>query len=214
MEEIWKDIEGYEGIYQVSNLGRIKSFIGYNGHEYVDRVKILKQSNTTTGYKKVELTKNKLKKSHKVHRLVAFAFIPNPNHKPNINHKDGNPVNNKVENLEWCTQKENVQHAVDTGLRGVYNFDKAELKELYRKYGSSRIGEIYGTSATPILKAINKYGITKRKSGAQNKFNITEEFLLSELKSKTQVQLAREIGCTQSLLSHYVKRIRIGGKIR
>lgn len=214
MGEVWKDIEGYENLYQVSNLGRVKSLVGFNGHIYVNRVKVLKQSNTTTGYKKVELTINKRRKSHKVHRLVAFAFIPNPNHKPNINHKDGNPINNKVENLEWCTQRENVQHAVDTGLKGVYSFDKAELEELYSKYGTKKIGELYGVSFTPILKAINDYGITKRKSGAQNKYNITEEYLLNELKVKTQTELAKEIGCTQSLLSHYVKRINIGGKIR
>jgi len=214
MEEIWKDIEGYEGLYMVSNLGRIKSLVGFNGHIYVNRVKILNQSNTTTGYKKVELAKDKKKKSFKVHRLVAFAFIPNADKKPNINHKDGNPTNNNAKNLEWCTQKENVQHAVDTGLRNVYKFDKAEIEHLYGKYGTKKIGELYGVSFGPILKAINDYGIVKRKTGAQNKYNITEEYLLKELKTKTQTELAKEIGCTQSLISHYVKRIKIGGKIR
>lgn len=104
--EQWKQVIGYEGLYEVSNYGNVRN--ANSGH-------VLSQSNTTTGYKKVELYKNG-RKSLKVHRLVAFAFINNVDGKPYINHKNGNKADNRVENLEWSTQKENVNHAICTGL--------------------------------------------------------------------------------------------------
>ena len=96
--EIWKDIKGFEGLYQVSNQGRIKSIISN---------KILKQIRHHKGYIITCLTKNKIHKTYQVHRLVGAAFVPNPNKYPHINHKDENPTNNSAENLEWCTQKYN-----------------------------------------------------------------------------------------------------------
>ena len=86
--EVWKPVVGYEGLYEVSNLGRIKSLVGWNGHKYVNREKIMNQSITTTGYKKIELTKDGIKKSLKVHRLVAQAFIPLIAGKTVVNHKE------------------------------------------------------------------------------------------------------------------------------
>ena len=100
MEEIWKDIEGYEGLYQVSNLGRIKSLHGLSE-------KIMKNSNGSGGYQKLSLTKNKIPKNFFVHRLVAQAFIPNPESKPEVNHIDEDKTNNRVDNLNWMTSKEN-----------------------------------------------------------------------------------------------------------
>lgn len=118
--EEWKSIKGYEGLYMVSNLGRVKSLCGFNGHEYVKREKILnpyKQKAGKNYYRSVvKLSKDGSRKDFKVHRLVADAFIPNPELKSNINHIDGNPLNNRVDNLEWCTQKENIIHAIDTDL--------------------------------------------------------------------------------------------------
>lgn len=108
MEEIWKDIKGYEDLYQVSNLGKIKSLkqmiCCWNGHkiiQYEMPEKILSQR-IRSNYYAVGLTKNKKQKTYSVHRLVAQAFIPNPENKKCINHKDENKLNNKVENLEWC----------------------------------------------------------------------------------------------------------------
>ena len=100
MEEIWKDIEGYEGLYQVSNLGRVKSFPRKGTHTTKER--ILKLTKSNKNYVIVILKNNYIQKAKSVHRLVAEAFIPNPNNLPQVNHKDENKLNNKVDNLEWC----------------------------------------------------------------------------------------------------------------
>lgn len=105
MDEIWKDISGYEGLYQVSNLGNIKSF-NYGGH---GKIKLLKLENFK-GYKRVVLSKNGKTKRYFVHRLVAMTFIPNPDDLPIVNHKDENKTNNNVNNLEWCTHEYNVNY--------------------------------------------------------------------------------------------------------
>ena len=108
MEEIWKDIKEYEGLYQVSNLGRIKS-LPRNGTVQV--VKILNPCKDTYGYLRIKLSKNNKAKKYQVHRLVAQAFIPNPENKPQVNHLDGNKLNNYYKNLEWCTNGENQIHS-------------------------------------------------------------------------------------------------------
>ena len=109
MEEIFRDIEGYNGSYQVSNLGRVKSF--KNGHE-----KILKQGISSVGYLYVILCQDGTATTSRVHRLVAETFIPNTENKPQVNHKDGCKTNNCITNPEWCTCSENVKHAFLNGL--------------------------------------------------------------------------------------------------
>lgn len=104
MYEIWKDIKGYEGLYQVSNFGRVKSL------KYSTEGKILKGRHTGKGYLSVALFRNSVRKSTCIHRLVAQAFIPNPENKPEVNHIDENKLNNNVSNLEWVTPKENSNH--------------------------------------------------------------------------------------------------------
>lgn len=110
MEE-WKDIAGYEGLYQVSNYGRIKRLerLVYYGNRspFLVKEKILELTNHKRGYKTIMLHKNKKSKLWLVHRLVALTFMPNPNNYPQVNHKDENKLNNKVENLEWCTNEYN-----------------------------------------------------------------------------------------------------------
>lgn len=105
--EEWKDVPNYEGLYQVSNLGRIKSLRDKNGKA---REKILKLKLSKFGYYQICLCKNGKQKWYFVHRLVALAFIPNPNNLPQINHIDENKTNNYVENLEWCTSKYNSNY--------------------------------------------------------------------------------------------------------
>ena len=112
MEELWKDIEGYEGLYQISNMGRLKALAkpskGY-GYKYaVDR--IIKPVRCTNGYYEAHLHVNGDKKIFLMHRLVAKHFIPNPNNLPQVNHKDEDISNNRVDNLEWCTPKYNANY--------------------------------------------------------------------------------------------------------
>ena len=112
--EIWKDIKGYEGYYQVSDHGRVRSqdrtVIFSDGHVHYYKTKVLTPCPEKDGYLLVCLRKNGRKQTPKVHRLVAQAFIPNPHGLPIINHKDQNRTNNHVSNLEWCTNKYNVTY--------------------------------------------------------------------------------------------------------
>lgn len=113
MQEVWKDIVGYEGYYQVSNLGRVKSLrLKVYSHAQkraipVMREKILKQFPNTKKYLNVDLRRNGTRNTQAVHRLVAKAFISNENDYPQVNHKDENKQNNRVDNLEWCTNQYN-----------------------------------------------------------------------------------------------------------
>lgn len=123
-EELWKDIKEYEGIYQVSNLGRIKSL------KFM-KEKILKPKKTSKGYLQVLLYKNGKRKYFRIHRLVAETFVPNPYNKPEVNHIDGDKENNKENNLEWTTIQENRKHAYKIGLRG----DRESIRKMCIKNG-------------------------------------------------------------------------------
>lgn len=109
--EIWKSIKGYEGFYQVSNKGRIKSLKRKTIDGRSLKEIIRKLGLGFTGYYHIDLWKDNCAKTIKVHRLVAQAFIPNPDNKPQINHVNGIKSYNEVDNLEWCTARENVQHS-------------------------------------------------------------------------------------------------------
>lgn len=139
--EIWKDIKDYEGLYQVSNLGNIKSLkrtvkISKSKEKYKEVPEcILKPCHTKKGYLYVTLANNGIVKNARVHKLVANAFIPNSNENLQINHIDGNKENNNVNNLEWVTCKENIQKAWEMGLC-------ENIRELCSKLGKSKKGLI------------------------------------------------------------------------
>ena len=119
MQEKWKPIEGFEG-YKISNQGRVKSLSRTikksNGSLYVVKEKILKQSHNKQGYSMIILRKNSKSNGLSIHRLVAKTFLKG-DVKKQVNHKDGNKTNNLVDNLEWVTASENIQHSYDMGLR-------------------------------------------------------------------------------------------------
>lgn len=118
MQEIWKDIEGYEGSYQVSNCGKVRSLtrkVSCMGGQRTIKGKVLKPTVSSNLYLTVDLRQHQKHKTQSIHRLVAQAFIPNPQKYNVINHKDNNPQNNIVTNLEWCTQSYNVKYAYEKG---------------------------------------------------------------------------------------------------
>ena len=120
MDEIWRDIEGYKGLYQISNKGRVKRL--YKASE-----RILKLHDNGRGYLRVALTKESSLKFIMIHRLVAQAFIPNPNNLPEINHRDENKKNNCVENLEWCDRVYNINYGTrnERASRKILQYSKS-----------------------------------------------------------------------------------------
>lgn len=168
--EIWKDLPEYEGLYQASNKGRIKR----NNH----LIKLIIQK---TGYLNVSLCKNGISKTCRVHKLIAKIFIPNPNNYQSINHKNGNKQDNRVENLEWCTQSYNNWHATfildkghnklsmedaNTIRKDVLNGKYKNIKEISEKYKCNRLiienilaNNCYKTNNSYPIKALCKKNI-------------------------------------------------------
>ena len=132
MNEVWKDVVGYEGYYLVSNIGNVKS---------LNRNKLLSPC-CDRGYKKVVLYKNSIKQKTGVHRLVAKAFIDNKNNYLEVNHIDENKSNNTVENLEWCNRKQNLQHSIDSGKLKVTRVKQYDLSGRFiKEYNSATQAE-------------------------------------------------------------------------
>ena len=145
MGEIWKDVVGYEGLYQVSNLGRIKSF---RGKRSKDGIMSLGENH---GYKVILVPNGKSRKMLLVHRLVAQAFIPNPENKPDIDHINGDRQDNRVENLRWCTPLENMNNPItrqriSEAVQGEKNpfYGHKHNSKSKNKMSQSRLGRFSG----------------------------------------------------------------------
>ncbi len=151
--EEWRPVVGYEGLYEISNLGRVKNLRKKRINDVWHTETLMKPKNNKEIYHRVELSKSGNRKITGVHQLVAAAFINNPENKPNINHINGKRDDNRIENLEWCTQKENIQHAWDTGL------SKARKGGHHQSSKAIMIIDIIKNSVTSIgsLKAGAKY---------------------------------------------------------
>lgn len=173
MVEIWKSIPGFEGLYEISSLGNIKSLDRYVNHnstfKALKKGKILKQKINKLGYKSIVLY-SKNKRFYKyIHRLVAIEFIDNPEDKQCVNHIDGNPYNNNVKNLEWSTYKENIKHALDNDLMNPpigercaqSKIKKADVIDIRRAYSNtgirqSDIARIYKLDQSTVSNIINR----------------------------------------------------------
>ena len=117
--EEWRAVSGYEGLYEVSSGGKVRRISGWGNKNngWRQATGLVKLETNKSGYMRIKLSKNGIRTWYLVHRLVALAFIENPDEKPYVNHKDGNKANNSVDNLEWCTSRENQVHAFATGLK-------------------------------------------------------------------------------------------------
>lgn len=168
MNEIWKDIEGYEGLYQVSNFGRVKR---------VTTGRILKGGKDRGGYLRITLCKNGVTSTKTIHRLVAQAFIPNPENKPEVNHIDENKTNNNVLNLDWMTAKENINHGTHNERVSktqsipiiATNIKTDESKEFYGANECARQLGVHQSHITNVLKGKYKQtgGYTFKYKGVE-----------------------------------------------
>ena len=147
-----KDVCGYEGLYKVDENGNVFS---------VRNNKLLKRMMFPSGYEYVHLCNGKGKtKLFRVHRLVAETFIPNPNNLPEVNHKDGDKLNNNVKNLEWCTNLENMRHSVETGLRNVKGENNPSAKLTVKDVINIRKEYIPKSKEFGTVALARKYGVT------------------------------------------------------
>ena len=161
MQEIWKPIKDYEGIYEVSNLGRIKTLSRtINGRKMPEKIK--KLDKTKQGYLRIELSKNKINKKYSVHRLVAQTFIDNANNYPCINHKDENKMNNNVDNLEWCT------HLYNNLYNNKHKRNCKKIKQLDENYNIINIFESINEASeeTNIIRTEISNCLNKRQKTA------------------------------------------------
>lgn len=158
MREVFEDLIGYEDSYQISDSGRVFTKRRLDGNRIIYGRELI-PTITSDGYLKVTLTKDSVSKKFYIHRLVATQFIENKNNLPQVNHKDGNKLNNSVSNLEWCTKTENQNHAVLNNLmqhgedRPSAKLTEAQVLEIYKLKGIMRaqdIADIYGVSKNTI----------------------------------------------------------------
>lgn len=166
-KEIWKDVVGYEGLYLVSNHGRIQSadrMVQYKTHSQFKKGKVMTPSEVSKGYLQVGLYRDKKVKRAYVHRLVAEAFIPNDSNLEQVNHIDADKTNNNVGNLEWSDGRNNIQHALLKDLRSIKlkKSDVERIRSLDKTiYPNTKIAEMYGITEDHASKVRNKRAWTE-----------------------------------------------------
>ena len=162
---IWKDIVGYEGLYQINNKGEVRS-LTTNSNK--------KLSFTSKGYYRVILMKNNKGKGYRVHILVAKAFIPNPENKREVNHINGIKTDNRVENLEWCTHYENMKHAWENGLISKVKVGRKNKQIKYILDGKEYIfkNAIEASRQTGLNKDVIRFLCKKQKVKGEFEFYI------------------------------------------
>ena len=178
--EEWRDVPNYIGLYQASNLGRIKSlerFVRNRNNIMKVQNKVLKSAINTNGYRTVVLRKDLKGKSIAVHRLVAIAFILNINKKKCVNHKNGIKIDNSISNLEWCTSSENNKHAFDNGLR-------KSLKGTIRKTFKGENCSFSQLTEKNVLE-IRKIGRLMKQKDIGSIYNVTEDCIGAVLRKET-----------------------------
>lgn len=178
-KEIWKDVIGYEGLYQVSTFGRIKGLLRKvkRGNHYITiPQRIINEVISYKGYCEVRLAKSGSKNPKVLHRIVALHFIPNPHNKPQVNHIDGNKLNNCVSNLEWVTNQENIDHSWKIGLRSKDISERSKLRSI----------EILDTETGIFYNSIKEVSFSLGKRGKK----MDSCYTISTKKSKMQLYLS------------------------
>lgn len=184
--EIWKDIEGYEGLYQVSNFGNVKS-LNYNRS---GKENILKPQKNENKYLHISLCKNKKQKTFLLHRLVALAFLKNPQNFPCINHKDENKENNHVDNLEWCTHEYNLKYGTRlekiSEKRKGFKFTEESVQKMSNSHRGKKLS----------LEVINK--IREKNSKAVLQYSLDGTFIKEW---KSVIQVSKELNISNGHIS-------------
>lgn len=150
-KEVWRWVVGYEGLYMVSTTGRLMAV----PHANKDGLE-MNPTVTNRGYQVVSLYKDGLYRKSSIHRLVAQAFIPNPNGMPQVNHIDGNKLNNSVENLEWCTARQNIRHKYD-----VLGYRQQGIPSKRRRFTDEQVRAIRNDKRKPSVICLD-YGVTRQ----------------------------------------------------
>lgn len=187
MDEVWKDIKDFEGIYQISNMGSVRSLdrICTSGRRL--KGKVLKVSKNKGGYELIALRNGGKVANCTVHRLVAQMFIDNPGNKPHVNHIDGNKTNNKVDNLEWVTRSENQQHAYNTGL--LINPMKGKKHSIETRMKMSEINKRRLSQKHHLSKPVrclNTKEVFKSTRDVERKYNIPHECISKCCRNKSK----------------------------
>ena len=216
-KEEWRPIKEYDGLYDISNIGRVRSYKR-------NKVEIISPMNTSTGYKQVEFAKDGISKRKLVHRLVAEVFIPNPMNLPVVNHLDGDKTNNCVTNLEWCTYRQNTLHAIKIGLTRfklpskpimVYKGGKfigtfKSIGECANKLNCDKTnisGVIHGRHKTHhgfSFKLVNSDDLS-RGDGCDYAIKVVAIKGAKIIKAKSCRELAKQLGVSSSSVCHTLK---------